>query len=604
VAARKRNVEQTEPTPGVPLNRKYRPQSFDSAELVGQEHIVRTLKNAIRNDRIAQAYLFCGPRGTGKTSTARILAKAVNCLDPDPDKRPCNVCASCVAINSGATADVIEIDAASNRGIDDIRDLRERVTYAPTQLRKKFYIIDEAHQITGAAANAFLKTLEEPPPHVVFVLATTDPEELPATILSRCQRFDFRRHTTANIASRVRALAEREGIALSDEAVSLVADLAHGSMRDPIGLLDQLANYHPTGDTKEIGADDVRALVGMSGSETAVEILGAIADRNAVRALEAIQASLNAGQDPRQLNRQLTGLIRSSLYLASGASVPTVDDDVRAIAGRMTLPDLMRIAANFTETESEIRSAVMPQLPLELAVLRSIIGTPAERPARTDAAPVYEPPARREQASAPIMPPVERTPPPPAPDLTPKPPVEAGSRLADKVRERTSEPLVAALAEPAPVVETPAPPADAVVPAGPENDATIEAIRDAWSQIRADVKSLDRRTEALLMEIDPYAIQDGQVVLASPYDFHRNMLNDPDRRAILEQVIHRRFNVRLRVSTALRSELVAQPSAPTPAPKAATPTAPGETPGPDDDEKYLNAIKSTFDGEVLEDLIQ
>jgi DNA polymerase-3 subunit gamma/tau len=195
-----------------PFNRKYRPQSFDSSELVGQDHIVRTLRNAIRKERIAPAYLFCGPRGTGKTSTARILAKAANCLDPDPDRRPCNECAACVAINSGATPDVIEIDAASNRGIDDIRDLRERARYAPTQLKTKFYIIDEAHQITGAAANAFLKTLEEPPPQTKFILATTDPEELLPTIVSRCQRFDFRAHTVETISQRVGSLAEHEGI--------------------------------------------------------------------------------------------------------------------------------------------------------------------------------------------------------------------------------------------------------------------------------------------------------------------------------------------------------------------------------------------------------
>ena len=175
------------------LYRKYRPQSFDSDELVGQEHIVRTLQNAVRLDRVAHAYLFCGPRGTGKTTTARLLAKAINCLQDDPSLRPCNACANCVAINAGASPDIIEIDAASNRGIDDIRDLRERVRYAPAQLRSKVYIIDEAHQITGAAANAFLKTLEEPPAHTRFILATTDPEELLPTIVSRCQRFDFRR---------------------------------------------------------------------------------------------------------------------------------------------------------------------------------------------------------------------------------------------------------------------------------------------------------------------------------------------------------------------------------------------------------------------------
>ena len=212
--ARKKPPEIDTPGP-TPLNRKYRPQSFDSAELVSQDHIVRTLRNAIRSNRIAPAYLFCGPRGTGKTSTARILAKAANCLHADPDMRPCNECAACSQINANGSPDVIEIDAASNRGIDDIRDLRERVNYAPTHLRTKFYIIDEAHQITGAAANAFLKTLEEPPPHTRFILATTDPEELLPTIVSRCQRFDFRRHSTGIIAQRVRTLAEREGISLA-----------------------------------------------------------------------------------------------------------------------------------------------------------------------------------------------------------------------------------------------------------------------------------------------------------------------------------------------------------------------------------------------------
>src|SRR5215216_6428991 len=223
------------------LYRKYRPQSFDAIELVGQEHVVQTLRNAILLDRVAHAYLFCGPRGTGKTTTARLLAKAVNCLDPDPLKRPCNECVNCRSINSGAATDVIEIDAASNRGIDDIRELRERVKYAPTQLKTKFYIIDEAHQITGAAANAFLKTLEEPPGHTKFVLATTDPEELLATIVSRCQRFDFRRISADDIVRRLQTVAALEGVSVDADALRLIARHATGSLRDALGLLEQLA---------------------------------------------------------------------------------------------------------------------------------------------------------------------------------------------------------------------------------------------------------------------------------------------------------------------------------------------------------------------------
>src|SRR5215203_1375739 len=210
------------------LYRKYRPQSFDSDELVGQEHIVRTLQNAVRLDRVAHAYLFSGPRGTGKTTTARILAKAINCLEDDASLRPCNVCVNCRAINSGSSPDIMEIDAASNRGIDDIRDLRDRVRYAPVQLRSKVYIIDESHQITGAAANAFLKTLEEPPAHTRFILATTDPEQLLPTIVSRCQRFDFKRISREAAIGRLTTVAESEGISIDEEAVIAIGAHANG----------------------------------------------------------------------------------------------------------------------------------------------------------------------------------------------------------------------------------------------------------------------------------------------------------------------------------------------------------------------------------------
>ncbi|MCX7622464.1 MAG: DNA polymerase III subunit gamma/tau, partial [Thermomicrobium sp.] len=223
------------------LYRKYRPQTFE--ELVGQEAIARTLRNAVALGRVAHAYLFCGPRGTGKTSTARLLAKAVNCLEPDPWRRPCNRCAACRAIASGAAVDIVEIDAASNRGVDDIRDLREKVKYAPVELRTKFYIIDEAHQLTRDAFNAFLKTLEEPPPHVVFVLATTEPDKLPDTVASRCQRFDFRRLPVDQVVERLRFVCTQEGIPADEATLALIARRATGSLRDALGLLERLVVF-------------------------------------------------------------------------------------------------------------------------------------------------------------------------------------------------------------------------------------------------------------------------------------------------------------------------------------------------------------------------
>ncbi|MFN8537135.1 MAG: DNA polymerase III subunit gamma/tau [Thermomicrobiales bacterium] len=257
------------------LYRKYRPTTFAEDELVGQEHVSRTLRNAVRHDRVAHAYLFCGPRGSGKTSSARLLAKAVNCEQEDPAKRPCNQCDSCRAINEGRATDIIEIDAASNRGIEDIRDLREKVKFAPAQLRKKFYIIDEVHQLTREASNALLKTLEEPPPHAIFILATTDPEKVLDTISSRCQTFIFHRIPIERIVEHLRRVAEKEGIKASDEALLLISRSATGAMRDALGLLDQLSSY---GTTEEgIAADTVRQLLGAGDSSHVVALVAAIA---------------------------------------------------------------------------------------------------------------------------------------------------------------------------------------------------------------------------------------------------------------------------------------------------------------------------------------
>jgi DNA polymerase-3 subunit gamma/tau len=562
------------------LYRKYRPQSFASDELFGQDHIVNTLRNAIRLDRIAHAYLFCGPRGTGKTTTARILAKAVNCLDPDPANRPCNQCDACRAINANATTDVIEIDAASNRGIDDIRELRERVKYAPTMLKTKFYIIDEAHQITGAAANAFLKTLEEPPPHTKFVLATTDPEELLQTIVSRCQRFDFRRISLDAMSARLRQVATAEGFEIDDEAITTIARHATGSLRDALGILDQVAVYREEADpeSSRITIDLVRTVLGVSRNDRVEGMVRAIADQDPAAGLLIINEAVDAGEDVRQLGRQLIAYLRV-LMLERASGTPEADETARELAARFDLPRLARVAAHFADIDYKARHAAIVQLPLELALIEACSPEPA-------------------RASATVQPAVAGTEPAPrAPEEPPAPRPRSGPSLRDRVRGASmkngdrptpppaSPPPTAAAAEPdpAPPARTiaepePAPAERYVAAAGDGGD--LDVIVERWDNIRMDVKALNRRTEALLQQADPLHVEGERLTLVAAYPFHQKRLNDDDTRKIIEDVIARQIGKKISVICISRDE--AQALRPSSQPPAAAPrpdtTAPASRP--------------------------
>ena len=568
------------PAPQQSLYRKYRPQSFDDHDLVGQEHIVRTIRNAIRLGRVAHAYLFCGPRGTGKTTTARLLAKAVNCLDPDPDRRPCNRCDACTAINRGSATDIVEIDAASNRGIDDIRDLRERVKYAPTQLRSKFYIVDEAHQITGAAANAFLKTLEEPPPHTRFVLATTDPEELLPTIVSRCQRFDFRRIGSDAMVGRLRVVADHEAIAIDDGALWEIVRHATGSLRDALGLLDQLA-LHGTDSTNEgtIDAESVRALLGISRNDRVAALLSALSDRDVTSALTVVNEAVEAGEDPRQLNRQLVSALRDHLHGLAGGRV---DRDVRLSApGKGASLDLGRVAEllrRFSEVDYKIRHSPYAHLPLELALVESIVGPPERQVGRHDSLvveearsletlPVYtgsqqaaEPTETR--ASTSLRDRVRGVPPSPS-TLTPP---RQGSRMP--ASELGSGPARAAVSlvdgantETSPPGNSPRTTEPAMPSVSGDGAITVERLADLWPRIRQDVKALNRRVEALLSSFDPARVTGDSIHLATPYEFHRDKLNSDEVRALVEQVIGRLVGRSVSVSGVLVGDVGPPPHA-------------------------------------------
>jgi len=379
---------------------KYRSQTF--GDLVGQDAIARTLHNAVQQGRVAHAYLFSGVRGTGKTSTARILARAINCLNRQ-GAEPCGACAACQEIGSGAAVDLIEIDAASNRGIDEIRDLRDRVKYLPATLRVKVYIIDEAHMLTTEAFNALLKTLEEPPAHAVFVLATTEPHKIPLTVASRCQRFDFRRIETEAIEKRLAGIAEAEGVKVDGAALALLARLGQGSMRDAITFLDQLISQG----ARELTVERIRELLGLADPNTLVDLLGAAISGDAAGMLTRLQGFYDAGGDVRQLVRGLLQVIREAAVLSVGYREQAVGGEASArleqigrAAGSAVLLDLWK---GLMLMEPELRKGADARLLLEVTLLRSMtaMGTEAARPAAPRAAAAATPGIKEAPAGMP-----------------------------------------------------------------------------------------------------------------------------------------------------------------------------------------------------------
>jgi DNA polymerase-3 subunit gamma/tau len=347
---------------------KWRPQRF--ADVTGQGAVSRTLSNALKTERTAHAYLFSGPRGVGKTTMARILAKALNC-EKGPAEEPCNECLPCREITSGRAIDVIEIDGASNRGIDDIRELRESARYSPAMLRRKVYIIDEVHMLTQDAFNALLKTLEEPPAHVVFILATTEPLKVPQTILSRCQRFDFARLSVRDSSGRLRFICEREGIAFDEDALLLIARKGDGSMRDALTLLDQVV---ATG-LSPLTAQGVRDALGIAGRELYFEWSEAITERDAARALRSVGGAVEGGANLQELAEEFLGHLRNLLLAATDPSLAELIDateEERAAylqqAGRLAQADLLRYCRILLEAAGQMRRSSFPRTLLEVAV--------------------------------------------------------------------------------------------------------------------------------------------------------------------------------------------------------------------------------------------
>lgn len=387
----------------VVLYRKWRPQTL--GQVIGQEHVTRTLLNALATGRVSHAYIFCGPRGTGKTSTARILAKAVNCLTNGKGE-PCGTCTMCEAIAQGRALDLVEIDAASNRGIDDIRELREKITFAPNEARYKVYVVDEVHMLTDPAFNALLKTLEEPPPHAIFVLATTEVQQVPVTILSRCQRFDFRRISQQVLVEHLAHICAEEGIEAEREALELIVRSASGSARDAVNLLEQ-AEVSYGG---RVQLQDVQALLGITGDTRSMEVVKAVVHHELQQGMAAIQQVREEGVNLAQFGREVASLWRALLLLKAGTPeavdvAPELLSELRGLAGSVSMETIAHAARAFSQLD--FRAEAGSSLPLELALLDTVMPetTQAAVPPAPTRRPQERPPIPREtRAEAPVRP--------------------------------------------------------------------------------------------------------------------------------------------------------------------------------------------------------
>ena len=591
------------------LYRKWRSQSF--AELVGQEGVVRTLLNAVRDGRLAHAYLFCGPRGTGKTSVARLLAKAINCANPR-NGEPCNECISCREITAGLSPDVIEIDAASNNGIDNIRDIRQNVNLLGGDGHHRVYVIDECHMLSPQAFNALLKTLEEPPPHVIFVLATTEAHKVLATIVSRCQRFDFHRHRMADIVAHLGHVAQGEGLQLEPAAAEMIARAAQGGMRDALSLLDQAITSCGT----TIDADSVRKMLGLADPASLRALIEAVRDQDTAAGLDRIHLLVAEGADPRQLSAQYSDEWRAIMLAHAGADVATIMDrtaeEAQAtadLAQHFTLEQLAACARVFARNEQPARGLPVPQLALELAFLECVSICAPERPqserdAAISVAPQPRPARDSHTASQPAPRPVAPAPPQPKQPTRPAEPVEriehvepAGelaevTRMAaarpedqapsvdqadDEYPDDADSPLVAEAIEPAQ-------PTESAQPVPPDSGLLdmLREIQRRWAMVKKVSKQKSSMVSGLLSHAEPIQLDSGSpplLTLAVKWPFHLEKLREPAKREAVEWALEQVFERPIRVKLVLASEggQSGQPAARPPVQPQRPPAAPTST---------------------------